>query len=153
MQEDKLRIPTRFYAVAQDEDAKTFIGYPRHLRYHGVILSDGAEYILRKYDAFWLVHAYINLTESKTMAPRLAGAKVLTHEVISPQAVSAYRYVITDTETILHMRTYEQDGLMGNGFVLYMVADPHRSKGFFMLPTEYRAFRRFSPDYPDISDE
>lgn len=115
-------------------------------------MSDGVEYLLRKYNAFWIIHSYISLTESKTTGRRIAGLPVLTHEVISAPDMESYRYVITDSETILYSRTYEQDGLMGNGFIIYMVADPGRSKGFFMLPTEYDAFRRFSSDYPDLNE-
>ncbi len=142
-------LPTRFNPNNQDADVAAFTGFPRQIRYRDVMISNGTEYLLKKYNAFWLLNSYISLCDNENKGYKLLPPKLLTHEIICAPYVEAYRYVITDGITILHSRKYNEDGRMGNGFMLYSVSDPYRSLGSFMLPSEFPAynsvFRDISP--------
>lgn len=138
-------LPTRFYPHEQDADVAAFRGFPRQIRYRDVMISDGVEYLLKKYKAMWLLDAFITLCNN-SKGDRFASAPILTHEVICAPYVEAYRHVITDGITVLHSRQYNQDGQMNNGFVMYSVSDPYRSLGSFMLPSEFTAYNKVFQD-------
>jgi hypothetical protein len=132
-------LPIRFYAHQQEQDLKTFIGFPSQIRFSEVLISQGVEYAIKNYDVKWMIERY-KVLKRKPRTKRLLDYSFLTHELLTAPFFNKFKYMITNGEEILHDRVYENTLVSNPSIVLYSVDD------FFMLPTEYDSYSQtFNP--------